>query len=558
MHNYSSILQTCFDKIFEQDFVEVIPNIPNIKKEKYVQCWHIKTEVDIQGMSNNIDLYVGIPNSFPYVIPDFYYFDSQYDYFPHIDYQNRKLCIFEENLVLNVEYPELIILSCLKQAKRVISNGINNQNIMDFTQEVESYWTLSYNNESTVDTRYIIYGTQPEKIEVLNILQHYNGNKLIVNDNDLQFVRKHFHSVVVGKILFSPRFTISRRPPYVITWQGLKDCVDQVDLDEIERFIRTTGCLNILFPLANNSLFGGVYFERINTRINGFRDTYFTPVKALNKIYKTKKIPRIMAKVYNKNRIEGRTSGGISTPYKFSIVGCGSIGSNLCSFLRSYNDASFVLVDNDLFTIDNIGRHLLGFDSINQFKTVAIKNVLQSTRPEMDVQAISRSSYDCSVSSFVESSAIFFCTGNLMAELELLGRFTKHNVLTPKFIVWFEPYAIAGHMIYLNKLDNDRTLQSLFTNELYKHNLIRPEEYKNPDAFTKRDAGCNGSYTLYSGNDVMLFLSAIFPLICDLINSDSPSTCYRWIGNTQIAIEKRIGIFQTEMQKYQIETFPIQ
>lgn len=54
----------------------------------------------------------------------------------------------------------------------------------------------------------------------------------------------------------------------------------------------------------------------------------------------------------------------------------------------------------------------------------------------------------------------------------------------------------------------------------------------------KKDAGCNGEYALYSGNDVTLMLSAFYPYINKLIQQPEQSKCYRWVGNIKLAQEK--------------------
>ena len=76
-----------------------------------------------------------------------------------------------------------------------------------------------------------------------------------------------------------------------------------------------------------------------------------------------------------------------------------------------------------------------------------------------------------------------------------------------------------------------------------------------------KDAGCNGEYTLYSGNDVMLFLSAIYPVINRLLNNrrveKCASRCFRWIGDTAISKEKDIQLKDIEIKPYEITEYII-
>ena len=178
------------------------------------------------------------------------------------------------------------------------------------------------------------------------------------------------------------------------------------------------------------------------------------------------------------------------------------------------------------------------------------------TKPSMIVDAIHKNVYDCSCDIFSDCSALFLCTGNLMAEYSLIERLEKQSIKIPKFILWFEPYGIAGHMIYLDKNSGLDKLKSLFTSDLkYIRNLIKEYEYNDPDKFLKRDAGCNGSYTNYSGNDVTLFLSSMYPHICNLLDSNEILKCYRWVGNVHLAKEKGISLSENGLVKNQVNIF---
>jgi hypothetical protein len=60
---------------------------------------------------------------------------------------------------------------------------------------------------------------------------------------------------------------------------------------------------------------------------------------------------------------------------------------------------------------------------------------------------------------------------------------------------------------------------------------------------------------LYSGNDVMMFLSAMFPIIDRLIRHPDTSSnmCYRWIGNISMAKDKDIRLKNIELMPYAVE-----
>ena len=92
--------------------------------------------------------------------------------------------------------------------------------------------------------------------------------------------------------------------------------------------------------------------------------------------------------------------------------------------------------------------------------------------------------------------------------------------------------------------------------KLILNSYLATTEYDKPALLKKRDAGCNGSYVNYSGNDVMLFLSSMYPLISEIIENKTLSTCYRWVGNINTAKEKGIALTNEEVRKNQINIFP--
>ena len=458
-------------------------------------------------------------------------------------------------MILDTTKPEEIIFDCIKQAKRLIEDGVNKRNLNDFTEEISSYWHLSYDNEKSVNQLYYIYGKLPNDISVLNLVLNHKDLGIIVDDRNLNKVKQWNKIVSTFKILFLPKLKIQNQPPYYMTWRILKGLLSQEQLEAVYNFIKKTSSLNLIFPLSNNVVYGGIC-HRIKTSRNGFRPNSLTPIKVLEDMNANLKLQRFVASTYNDERIEERTSGIRQCCYNFGMVGLGSIGSNLSLLLNSYNNTSFVLVDDDIFKFDNIGRHILGVNDVFQYKVNGVKKRLLASRPDMNIKVATKNIYNCPIDSLRDCSALFLCTGNLMAEFFLIEQLEKSNIKIPIFILWVEPYGIAGHMIYLGNNTGLKDLRSLFSNQLiYNYNLITSEEYNKPEKFIKRDAGCNGTYTNYSGNDITLFLSSMYPHICNLLDNHEFLKCYRWVGNVHLAEEKGISLSEKELVKNQVNIF---
>lgn len=248
---------------------------------------------------------------------------------------------------------------------------------------------------------------------------------------------------------------------------------------------------------------------------------------------------------------------------KFAVIGLGSIGSNLCYFLSGWSNTEYILVDNDIIQPENIGRHLHGMKYIQQSKVHSVEEFLREKRPDSLIK-----SYGNSIENVIEKdldefnrcSALFMCVGDCMSEQYVLSLVKKGILHSPIFILWLEPFAIAGHLVYINPA-NSPNLDNILEKDtmLYKHNIIPSSEYvsRGETEFISRDAGCNGAYAHYSGNDVILFLSAIYPIINNLIKEPFNSMCYRWVGNINIAIEKKIKLIEGEHISGSITKIPL-
>ena len=218
------------------------------------------------------------------------------------------------------------------------------------------------------------------------------------------------------------------------------------------------------------------------------------------------------------------------------------------------------MTDRDWLTVDNIGRHLLGFEYINQHKSYAVAHYLQQYRPDRGVEVLSKNLQQLKVDEINRSSAVFVCTGDVMSEKWLLMKMTEGSITRPAFILWLEPYGISGIMIYVNPEDIESVKRLIEkANDCFNEFcLISKEEYVNGEKLTQRDVGCNGSYALYSANDVTMFLSAMFPIIDKLLEQPTESKCYRWVGNIKIAIEKSIRLVESsEMSKNTLQRLHI-
>ena len=301
---------------------------------------------------------------------------------------------------------------------------------------------------------------------------------------------------------------------------------------------------------------GWVYEEKFKRKNNGYRDGFLKPSNLIKSRQENLLVRRISTENFSEGRLMKRTAGEDDCARRaFTIAGLGSIGSNLAFFLNSYHPKEFRLIDIDFFDIENTYRHLLGVSCSGLSKTEAIKCYLIGKNPKQSIltKNVSIIKIIENEPKFINETDFLFVTiGNQNVEKYIGISLASGILTTPTFIIWVEPYLVGGHcLFYPNAAPCN--YESLFEDIFFKFNVIDKEEYlAHNDNLSLREAGCQSAYVPYGGNSVMLFLSALFPKINNILKRDSTkATGFTWFGDMGILEAK--GIRQSAFAKEQEE-----
>ena len=566
-------LDICLDKLSLEYDIEEVDSIPQLRNLPDSRIWRVQIPALILGKAEDIEAYILFPNDFPYSMPYMIIQDERFRYLPHISIQSRKLCLYEDGEVYDAENIEGLIRESISKTRRWVEYYYGRDNSLEYAKEIKNYWNERYEEETSIDDSWILFGDIPvETCEMFGMSYANknlkNGKAHVINvvasrdDNEALKYIKCQYKVYEVPVLYLVSLKIPDAPPFYMTGQEIINRIsDDNDKRILKKILNRYGKVNVLFSIGLDYALGGVYIHGLKVTKNGFRKGTLTPFKVLTSFEnKNKKFERLYVSIYSSHRIAERTAGEMMDEKHFLIAGLGSIGSNLCYYLNGYNNVTFSLTDRDWLTVDNIGRHLLGFEYINQHKSYAVAHYLQQYRPDRGVEVLSKNLQQLKVDEINKSSAVFVCTGDVMSEKWLLMKMTEGSITRPAFILWLEPYGISGIMIYVNPEDIESVKRLIEkANDCFNEFcLISKEEYVNGEKLTQRDVGCNGSYALYSANDVTMFLSAMFPIIDKLLEQPTESKCYRWVGNIKIAIEKSIRLVESsEMSKNTLQRLHI-
>lgn len=568
----SELLDKCFAEINRIEGVEHVSSIPRSNKH-YVERWKLSTEVEVSGVRHDLIFYIGFSESFPYSLPDFYFPSLDYGCLPHVEENSRKLCLAEDGAAHSIDSPLGLIKSCIKRAKDLIKAGTSKLNANDFVEEINSYWIELYNGEPKLSCGFIFYGEWPandSELCELNYATPIQDSKKGIRVNTLVYLdskEEPFDKYISSncrykkeKALFLSSVNIPNKPPFNISYKQFIASIYPESKKKVKNFLNHNNGGDIFFKLSDNSI-AGIKFEKVNIYRKGFRK--LEPCYVYEHLQSpNKNCQRLYGSVYTLKKSAERTAGRLMIKRSFLIVGLGSVGSNLFHFLLGYNNVSYTLLDKDILTTDNIGRHLLGFKYVNIPKVQGIAEYIKSADLEAEVHPLQNTLQEYIGQDFSKLNgytAIFVCTGDVMTEKYINDAITRGEIKVPVFHLWLEPYGSAGHLLYVNPERCKPHIDIYNEHFRYKHNIIKDEEYdKHADTFIRRTAGCNGSYTIYSQNDVLLMLSAFYPIINRLIKNPSESKCYRWVGN--IDYLERQGIefdTSTESHSGEVQEFPL-
>jgi len=492
-------------------------------------------------------------------------------YIPNIDTRGV-VCIYDANTnIPNPEEPERLIEKCVLKAKEIIEQGlIRTSNAERYEKEFIAYWENAYGEESAVDIQTLSLinddGDLPEHVNYV-ILKPPIGEFHSIIYSDIQDFQKFKDHLERNKHqhLECPTFFLGKLdtwfPPFHINNGEAISIIKSLNrYEEFVEYLNSSPILPIITFAkvlnGRNLIFGWIHKQlelknKKRRRLIRKREIKLSPKnyrKIVNPENETFLVTRFSSQTLTWARLDRRTSADFSSHEtnkgkKVLVAGLGSIGSNLIPYLVNMGVVEFRLVDSDILSLDNIGRHLLGISDVYKRKTHAIRDYLESKNPLTSVitreeRVVSLVNSDPSF--FTACDYYFFCTGDVNSEMWLGNNILKSSWKRPAFFIWVEPYLIGGHCVYFNGVDSI-DWNALFPNNKFAYNFISEKAHETTE-FTKQEAGCQTTYMPYSSSTLLLFIAGIYPKIFNHFKSVGENTCYSWAGDLSFAREKNIAI----------------
>ena len=206
------------------------------------------------------------------------------------------------------------------------------------------------------------------------------------------------------------------------------------------------------------------------------------------------------------------------------MIGCGSIGAPVALLLAQAGIGRLILIDPDILSWANVGRHPLGASYVGTLKAKGLAEKLRADLPHMtvdyhatDLDAILRKSPEI----LSGASLIIAATGSWAAESQLDAWHAATGRRVPILYAWTEAHACAGHAVLIRE---DGALQHGFDATGMPN--LRVTAW--PKASTQRqEPACGAVYQPYGPVELGFISALIADLALDAVLMNRRTSVHR-------------------------------
>lgn len=498
--NYTSAQLDAKEYLCEQadlNFTDVTP--------KDSSNMHMLGELRILG--EPIAILIRFPLSFPLEYPKLFTDRSEWFLrYPHIEFpddvlgNNQKyygICLEPESDKSYEPNPTILTHTLLAKAKSFVHelmSGELDQN--DFYEELESYQNMH------VGTILLDSEIELKNSGFINMNHAKDMNNLLIIADTTRLDNLNIKGAIASKKMLYFDLKDHYRVPFPITVGELHKSIIQAGHKTIlQKAYKQKGLypyllIRINLPDGKKHYIAYLIEDFLPKTLRGSKSRTFSILTYLsNPMTANRYLSAYRVRHFNKQRVFYRAAGQkgekmSNNNLSIAIIGCGSVGASLAFKLAKSGFSNILLIDPQLFDIDNTGRHILGLESIGVNKAEATAALLRSQFLDIQVKAIP-SHAERHIDSLRDVDIIVSVVGGDAPVLEkALCDKSQLGELPPVIACWLEAYAFAGHAVLID----ESSTHSIGT--IYPRLALLDEEYAS--TLEEKDAGCNANFMPYS------------------------------------------------------------
>lgn len=474
--------------------------------EKSLPCWSFDLQINSEKHKFKLALITWSLAPLPYL--KWVSIDNIWGY-PHTS-SDGQICVIERNsLDYEPSNVEGIIDSLINDTKQMISNNLSmsdSDRLNQFADELDAY-AINLNIPKRQLNSDISEATQAY-VAIIN-----KKKKTDVVSVSLDTSKSSNYQIIKLPIL---NIDIHQLPP-------LKKNIDKgwwaSFVDNLDAEQKNATC--------NPNLQGLIIHIK-----NRFEGTYFVIFWGSQK-YGVKVRTIYLLTVGTRDYIMRRIGDSIKAR-NIAIVGLGSVGSRIAEYLTLSGINKMSLIDDDMMSSDNIGRHVLGESDIGKFKVDALTESLNNRMPEMNITPIKKT-LESWISKDIAKNfdCIVLATGDSPIEREVCRKAWTEQWECDLISAFVEPGGLGGHAI-LMKPGINGCIDCLYKDNLFSGSLVAPGQVVSSEI-----SGC-GTFTAYSAMDA----TKTAMLAVELVLNNEQARYLRWVGRGEQAIVQ--GILPSE------------
>jgi len=520
------------------------------------------------SMSDNTEICLQIvfPEQFPLIFPTFKIVNPQ-RFYAHVDSEGV-ICLLDDTAILKkTELPELIAIDCFDKAMEILNILPGSEEYKrEIAREFNAYW-------AQLSSECIYTNIECYSNNAYMELQAIEAGKYRIVSNDLNssecLLQNNFHCKAdkyESVSCIAIRLRSFEVPPLkkVYKWKELRQFIlGTITSSQKGKF---KSFLNRKMKVINRYLILIIPFSEGDIQMAFHLYCKNGNYSKVEKMVSCEVKPVSIVRIDYKFMVERGGSSNKLSNKKILVLGCGSIGGYIINNLCQSGINQVDILDDDIFTFENIHRHLLGFDEARLHKNKAdiMKEWLESQYPYVDIDSLNFK--DRSAEKFLMDAnrlrgydLIVSALGEPTINLEIDRILHAKSISIPFVSCFNEPYGIGGHAICSNITQNS-CLRCLYT-DLISNELVpfRASLVKGGQNFKRNISGCTGAFVPYNALDTqqtaLISTKLVLDILCEKI---SENKIISWLGSSEELVKngfETAPYFKTnsENEKYIVE-----
>ena len=471
--------------------------------------------------------------------------------FPHID-EKEKLCLNPIITSYSPAQPVEITRLILDQAVQLVADGLAEKNREDFVDEFRNYWDV-YRATKQNRVRCLL-----ERYDQTRLVRYWSGkNYWVFGESEKEINdwldRVYRPEAKPKRTMHETVFAALPEPLYPDNYPrtnadfrrlaGADDLLSRVapqevrDLPVLFAFNGKAGPVLGGLRLGDPTAPAGAPFGKVrHGKADGFRPGQVPPNILLNRFFNSSQaIPLGVDRVDRKWLLE---RGGLGfdaslATREVAIVGCGSLGAAVALLLCQSGVGRLMLIDNQVYSWDNVARHILPGSYVGRPKDEALKEFLGEHAPGVAIRTGGFKTAERVIRdehrSFSEIDLVISTTGDWGTESYINAVARTERVFPALVYGWTEPYGLAGHALVVSTQGGCLACGCDQTG-LFQRRVI--EWPKGQDLF-KQAAGCSDLFQPYGSVDVAPIRGMIAEVALKVLRRQVPnSQLFTWIAET--------------------------